>query len=140
TIDWASCVTDPSRPAGYTAAADTACISFNGKNTAIHVHLPATSVKSDFGQFAGVKGIVLSASATAGVSSPLSGRILPLAIQAGETGKLCVENSGNDSDCANRFGGNFGDLNSPRLSTFTSGNDSEHLMVNYAIGLDHGLG
>jgi Flp pilus assembly protein TadG len=117
-----------------------ACVSLDTTLTRVRVKLPPRTVVHAFAGVFNAPSMQVSASAAALVGSPAGDRILPLGITtAAGTGNLCIENSGNNTECSSRTAGNFGDLKSPRLVRFITSNDQIALFLNLAVGIDHPL-
>ncbi|HEV8296176.1 MAG TPA: pilus assembly protein TadG-related protein, partial [Acidimicrobiales bacterium] len=116
------------------------CISIDSSYTRVRVKLPTQSVTTFFGAVIGTSHLNVNALATAEAQLRGDGRIIPAAVTSSMgTGNLCIENSGNDSDCAARSTGNFGSLDAPRLNIFkpSANEDPNSLRTNYAMSLDH---
>jgi Flp pilus assembly protein TadG len=140
TAAWSGC-TDPAPLDLWADTADATnhCISLDSATmTKVRVQLPTRNVPTSFGKVLGKTSLPVKAAATAQISSPAGDRVLPLGLSVGAgTGNLCVENSGNDTECSSRSSGNFGDLNSPRLVSYRGLSDSDTLRINFALGTDH---
>lgn len=118
------------------------CISFNTDGTLVRVRLPDQAIATFFGSAVGRDNIEVNASATAANHAPATERVVPAAVTAVMgTGLLCLENSGNDIDCAARSTGNFGSIYSPRVNVFHPSDNSRQTSeaINYAMNVDHDL-
>ena len=116
------------------------CISIDNAFQRVRVQLPRRTVGAFFGRVIGASDITVSAHAVAEAILRQGDRIIPAAVTASQgTGNLCIENSGNNTACADRTSGNFGDLDSPRLHIYqpSSSEDPNSLRTNYAMSLDH---
>ncbi len=116
------------------------CISIDAAFSRVRVKIPTRNVPTMFAGVIGMKSISVSALAVAEAQLRNDDRIIPAAVTASMgTGNLCIENSGNNQDCANRSSGNFGSLDSPRLNIYqpSSNEDPNSLRTNYAMSLDH---
>ncbi len=126
-----------------TPDANNECISFNADKTKIRVNMPKVDVDAFFATIAGHERFRIGADAVAASFAPgANARILPATVSGSMgTGLLCIENAGNNQDCANRSSGNFGSLNSPRLEILRpeSGTLFDELAINYAMNVDHDL-
>lgn len=124
------------------SANDNRCITIDAAYTRVRVNLPNVVVPTSFAKALGVQRTYVRASATAEAILSADNRIIPAAVTASMgTGNLCIENSGNNTECAARSSGNFGSLDSPRLNIFkpTSNVDPTGLGINYAMSTDHSL-
>jgi Flp pilus assembly protein TadG len=136
---WSGC-SDPSALAIVPdlSVNNNACISLDTTLTQVRVKLPPRTIHNAFAGVLNAPTTSVGASAVALVGSPAGDRILPLGITtAAGTGNLCIENSGNNTSCASRTAGNFGDLKSPRLVRFITSDDKTALFLNLAVGIDH---
>ena len=121
---------------------DNQCISFPADRSRVRVNLPNQTVDTFFGSVFGHDSLGFRADATAGAVVARADRIIPAAVTGPMgTGLLCIEQAGNNQDCANRERGQFGSLNSPRLNMFRpSSNVTQTAQaINYAMNLDHSI-
>lgn len=116
------------------------CISIDNGYTRVRVQLPTRAVSTYFGGLFGHDTINTSAAATAEAVLTSADRIIPATVTVAQgTGNLCIENSGNDSDCALRNTGNFGSVSSPRLNLYTVTSQQDALRINWSLSLDHDI-
>lgn len=116
------------------------CISIDNSYSRVRVLLPRKAVSTTFGRVLGKNALNVTASATAEALLTKADRIIPAAVTSGMgTGRLCIENSGNNTPCGGSTTGNFGSLDSPRLNFLkpSSNEDPNSLRTNYAMSLDH---
>ncbi len=121
-------------------ANDNRCISIDISYTRVRVVLPTTQVPTAFAGVFGVNRLGVRAEAVAEALLTADNRIIPAAVTASMgTGNLCIENSGNNTACADRSAGNFGSLDSPRLNFLkpSSNTDPTSLAINYSMSTDH---
>lgn len=133
---------DRSLPVRPDSANDNRCITIDAAYSRVRVNLPNVVVPTSFAKVLGVQKTFVRASATAEALLSADNRIIPAAVTASMgTGNLCIENSGNNTACAARSAGNFGSLDSPRLSIFkpSSNVDPTGLAINYSMSTDHSL-
>lgn len=139
-LTWTGCHDTAALALQPDAGNDDTCVSIDATLTSVRVRLPVDRVSTSFGGVVGVPTLYVTAAATAAISTPGGNRVLPVAITTGTgTGNLCLENSGNNTGCASRSSGNFGDLQSPRLYRYLTGSASDALRIDYADGVDHPL-
>lgn len=139
---WVGCSDDEALPERPDLGNSNECISIDEPLSRIRVKLPNRDVESYFGTVAGYDSIEVGASAVARADLKRDDRIIPATVAASAgSGNLCIENGGNDSDCANRNAGNFGSFDSRRMSIYlpTSNQQGDSLRINYSMGVDHVL-
>jgi hypothetical protein len=139
--DWDGCQDPGALPETPDAAAhNNTCISIYPYAEEVRVTMPSRAVPTYFGRFLGRNEIDLTATAQAAATYNVAHRVMPITVtELAGTGHLCLENSGSDQDCENRTTGNFGSLQSPRLETWTTLNESDKDLVNWTLGVDHSI-
>lgn len=138
--EWVGCTDDSALPIHPDAANANECISIDNAYTRVHVQLPNRAVETYFGPIFGRDAINTSAAATAEAVLTSNDRIIPATLTVTQgSGNLCIENSGNDSDCAARNDGNFGSLASPRLNFLMTQQHQDALRINWAMSIDHDI-
>lgn len=140
--DWIGC-SDPS-PLVQTidSANSNTCISADAAYQRVRVTLPQKQVETFFAGVIGLDNIDVSASAEALAKLTKNNRVIPATVAASSgTGNLCIENGGNNADCASRNSGNFGSFDSWRMNIYkpTSSVSGNSLRINYSMGVDHDL-
>ncbi len=139
---WTGCI-DPDHLASLPdAAANDQCISIDEAFTRVRVRLPEKKVPTFFAGVIGIPDLVVSADAVAEAKLKRDDRIIPATVAAASgSGNLCIENGGNNVDCASRNSGNFGSFDSRRSAIFkpTSNDQANSLRINYSMGVDHAL-
>ena len=116
------------------------CISTTNAYSRLRVQLPNQEVDTYFGPVLGRDAINTSAAAVAGAVLTDDDRIIPAAVTVSDgTGHLCVENSGNNQDCASRNSGNFGSIAAPRLNFYLTASHQDRLRINWSMSLDHDI-
>ena len=141
--NWASC---PLPPSGFTAVSGETCISFD--NYIVNVNVPPQLVQFWFGPVGGVNSQGIQSSATASAQAPGGEVIVPIGITpaAAAAGLTCIKGGSNGSSCVNNVAaGDRGNLDDPRLRSFTGATESGHgsnnevVELDFATGLDHNL-
>ena len=139
---WTGC-SDPDRLAELPdLAVSNSCISIDEAFNRVRVRIPDLDVETMFAGVLGVDEIPVSASAVAESRLRRDDRIIPATVAtAAGAGNLCIENSGNDSACAQRSSGNFGSFDARRTTLHlpTSSEQANSLRINYSMGIDHAL-
>jgi Tfp pilus assembly protein PilX len=123
-------------------ASSNSCISIDEAFTRVRVQLPERQIHTYFAGAIGVADLTVAANAEAESALRRDDRIIPATVATSSgSGNLCIENSGNDSDCASRSSGNFGSFDSRRMSLYkpSSQVQNDSLRINYAMGVDHAL-
>ncbi len=142
TGDWVGC-TDPDALKELPDLANSnTCISIDEPFARVRVRLPVAEVDTVFGGVLGYDQLDVSASAVAEADLTKDDRIIPATVAAAAgSGNLCIENGGNDVDCASRSSGNFGSFDSDRIRIYlpTSSKQANALRINYSMGVDHPL-
>lgn len=140
--DWVGC-SDPDSLAELPDSLNSnSCISVDEPLARVRVKLPAKKVDTAFGGVLGYDTIDVGASAVAEADLKRDDRIIPATVAAAAgSGNICIENGGNDSDCASRSSGNFGSFDSRRTNIYfpTSSEQANSLRINYSMGVDHVL-
>jgi len=144
--EWDSCAAPP---AGFTAASGSRCISYNTRQ--VRVRLPDRAYETTFGRVVGVDSFEHNAFAIAALQQEGFGGVLPYAVTGssanGGFGCLQSDSNGQASAWCGSSSGNFGFLNfgqygNPDLGTSKScesGDISDRLRDNTAMGVDHDL-
>lgn len=142
TADWVGC-SDPDALVELPDLANSnTCISLDEPLARVRVRLPEEEVGTTFGRVLGYDDLDVSASAVAEADLTRDDRIIPATVAAAAgSGNICIENGGNDSDCASRSSGNFGSFDSRRTNIYfpTSNEQPDSLRINYSMGVDHVL-
>lgn len=140
--DWVGCQ-DPEALANRPDdAVGDQCISIDEAFTRVRVRIPDKQVPTVFAGVIGVDHMAVSADAVAEAKLKRDDRIIPATVAASSgSGNLCIENGGNNVECASRSSGNFGSFDARRLSLFkpTSSDQANSLRINYSMGVDHAL-
>lgn len=139
---WVGCTDDEALAELPDLGNSNTCISIDEPSSRVRVKLPNRNVETYFGQVIGVDGIEVGASAVARADLKRDDRVIPATVAASAgSGNLCIENGGNDSDCSNRYSGNFGSFDSRRKSIYfpSSNEQGNSLRINYSMGVDHVL-
>ena len=136
-------------PVGFDALVGANCISVNDAGTRVRVRIPVRNQATVFGSVVGIDSFEHTATATAGISNPGYGGVLPLGLPASGSGHSCLKiGSGNvpDANCNDNNSGNFGFVNfgfvgNPELGTAQacSGDGKGRVANNLAVGADHHL-
>ncbi len=138
--DWVGC-SDPDTLSELPDSANSnSCISLDEPLSRIRVRLPNRGVDTAFGAVIGYDTIDVSADAVAEADLLRDDRIIPATVAASAgSGNICIENGGNDTDCASRTSGNFGSFDSRRTNIYlpTSSAQPNSLRINYSMGVDH---
>lgn len=140
--DWIGCEDPDHLPVRPDLGNDNDCISVDESFSRIRVRTPVKDVDTYFGPVVGIDALAVRADATAEAKLTRDDRIIPATVAAASgSGNICIENGGNDTDCASRSSGNFGSFDSRRMSLFlpSQSAQADSLRINYSLGIDHSL-
>lgn len=142
TAAWIGCEDPGHLPQRPDLGNDNDCISIDESFSRVRVRVPVKDVETYFGGVVGMDSIGVTADATAEAKLRRDDRIIPATVAASSgSGNICIENGGNDSECAMRSSGNFGSFDSrrTRIHLPSQSEQADSLRINYSLGIDHSL-
>lgn len=140
--EWIGCTDDEHLENLPDLANSNQCISIDEAFSRVRVRVPDKAVDTYFADVVGLGSLPVRADAIAESRLRRDDRIIPATVAAASgTGNLCIENGGNNVDCAARTSGNFGSFDSRRASLYlpSSSAEANSLRINYSMGVDHAL-